>query len=205
MADETLPLPLALRPQGKRCKRCQKVKPFSEFHYRRDQLRHRAECKDCYRSAMTARRDPVDNRRRVKEWQKANPEKRRVQSKRNYEGLRTDLNRWIGKTLSTTRAYCKRLGLPMDVTASNLVEMYEAQGGLCALTGRNLIYGSKGQQRDSISIDRIVHGGGYTLDNVRLITYQANFARNKYSDDELFAFCEAVLATRSATKEQLTA
>ncbi len=196
MADETLPLPLPERPQGKRCKRCREVKPLSEFHYRPEQLRHRAECKTCYRAAMTARRDPADNRRRVKVWQKANPERVRAQYKKLYEGRRSDLGRWMASNLRSTRAYSKRRGIECSLTAADVLALYEAQCGKCALTGRELVFGSKGQQRDSISLDRIEHGAGYTLPNVRLVTYQANFARNRFSDDELFAFCEAVLATR---------
>jgi hypothetical protein len=199
MADDTLHLPFGPRPQGKRCKRCRKIKPLSEFHYRPETLRHRAECKDCYRAAMTARRDPEDNRRRVKEWQKANPEKKRAQSQRNYESRRTDVVRWIASNLRSTRAYCKRNGIECTLTADEATSLYESQQGKCALTSRDLIFGSKGQQRDSLSIDQIEHRGGYVLGNVRLITYQANFARNKFSDAELFAFCEAVLATRAAS------
>jgi hypothetical protein len=196
MADEILLLPLGPRPEGKRCKRCRRIKPFSEFHYRPELLRYRAECKDCYRAAMNARRDPVDNRRRVQEWQKANPEKRRALSKRHYESIRTDVARWIGSNLRQTRGYCKQRGIECTLTAAEAHGLYVAQQGKCALTGRDLIFGSKGQQRDSLSIDRREAGGGYTLQNVRLVTYQANMARGQFSDDELFSFCEAVLATR---------
>jgi len=66
------------------------------------------------------------------------------------------------------------------------------------LTGRDLLVGSKGQKRDSISIDRIEPAKGYVLGNVRLVTYQANMARGQFPDDELFSFCEAVLARRAA-------
>src|ERR1700731_66026 len=135
MADETLPLPLAPRPQGKRCKRCRKIKPLSEFHYRPEALRHRAECKDCYRAAMTARRDPEDNRRRVKEWQKANPEKRRAQSRRSYENSRTDLIRWVANTLKYLRAACKNRKTPIDcdLTPDMIGWLFERQHGKCTL------------------------------------------------------------------------
>ncbi len=78
MVQESLQLPLDERPAGiatKRCKRCGKEKSLTEFHYRSEQRKHRAECKECYRAAMNARRDPIENRRRVKAWQQANPEK----------------------------------------------------------------------------------------------------------------------------------
>jgi hypothetical protein len=202
MADETLLLPLIPRPQlaTKRCKRCCKTKPLSEFHLRPEQGRRRAECKECYRAAMSARRDPEDNRRRVREWQKNNPEKRAAAHQRTYERSRTNLARWVGRTLATTRSYCKRRSIECSITTADIVAMYGAQNGRCALTGRPLLFGSKGQQRDSISFDRIENGGPYTVGNVRLVTYQANMARGQFSDDDLFSFCEAVIAIRAANE-----
>ena len=198
MADGNLSLSLGPRlgVATKRCKRCRKTKPLREFHWRPEQMRHRAECKDCYRAARTARRDPEDNRRRVKKWQKENPEKRRAQTRRTYERQRLDLRRAIAKTLGTTRANCKRRSIEVTITAADVIELYNSQSGHCALTGRALIWGAKGVQRDTLSIDRVDQAGGYIPANIRLVTYQANMARGPYSDDELFAFCEAVLATR---------
>jgi hypothetical protein len=206
MADETLPLPLEPRPEGKRCKRCRKIKPFSEFHYRPEQLRHRAECKECYRTAMTARRDPVDNRRRSKAWGKANPEKRRVQTRRNYERARSDLQRNVGLILKGLRARCKGK-VDCSITSTDLLDLFEAQSGRCVLTGLVLVWGTAAgisNQRtlhpDTLSIDRLDHTRGYVVDNIRLVGFQANAARGIWSDDRLSAFCEAVLATRAASE-----
>lgn len=187
------------RVATKRCKRCRKTKPITEFHYRSELLRHRVECKDCYRALKRARIDPEDNRRRVREWQKANPEKRAIQTKRNYDNKRSDVSRWIASNLRTTRASCKKKGIPCEVTATDLMVLYNQFDGKCDLTKRIMVVGSRGQQRDSLSIDRIEPAKGYVLGNVRLVTYQANMARGMFSDDELYAFCEAVLATRDAS------
>jgi hypothetical protein len=145
---------------------------------------------------MNARRDPEDNRRRVKEWQQKNPEKKRAQDAISRERSRTDLIKWIAWNLRSTKGTCKRRAIEFSLTASQVQELYERQCGKCALTGRALIFGSKGVQRDSLSLDRIEVGGPYAIDNVRLVTMQANVARHRFDDEELFAFCEAVLATR---------
>lgn len=196
MADDESRLPLSggqARIPTRVCRVCKEAKPFEEFEHR-EYGRRRDRCKTC----ANASRDPVKNRARVKAWQKANPEKRAIQAKRSHEGKRGDLRRWLASNLRTTRAYCKQRGIECSFTADDGQQLYELQNGKCALTGRDLLFGSKGQQRDSISIDRIEHGGPYALDNVRLLTYQANMARGMFSDDELYAFCEAVLATRAA-------
>ncbi|MGH7048751.1 MAG: hypothetical protein ACREE2_20485, partial [Stellaceae bacterium] len=78
------------------------------------------ECKECYRAAMNARRDPIDNRRRVKAWQQANPDKRRAQSRKIYEAKRSNLRRSVASTLKTTRASCRRRGIVMEITAEGL-------------------------------------------------------------------------------------
>ncbi len=205
MADETLPLPLGPRPQGRRCKRCRKIKPFSEFYYRPDQMRHHARCKDCCRAVITARRDPVDNRARVKAWQKANPDKRSVQTRRSYMKAREDLPRTIGLILKGLRARCKGR-LDCVITSAEIMALFETQEGRCALTGLPLIWGSEvGSSKqgnldpDTLSLDRINQAHGYVPGNVRLLGFQANAARGMWSDDRLFAFCEAVLATRAAS------
>ncbi len=198
MADDTLPFPPKPRPVAtKRCKKCRKTKPLTEFHYRPEQMRHRAECKDCYRARANELRDPIENRRRVREWIKANPEKHLEHGRQTHERRRSDVGRWLASTLRATRARCKRKSVSISIVAADLIGLYKIQSGRCALTDRELVYGSKGKNRDSISIDRIEPALGYIVGNVRLITYQANMARGMFSDEELFSFCEAVLATRA--------
>jgi len=129
----------------------------------------------------------------VKAWQLANPDKRKVQTKRIYERLRGDIARWAASNLRTSRAYCKKRGLPCTITGADVAVLFDVQNGKCALTGRTLVFGSKGQQRDSLSIDRIEPALGYVNGNVRLVTYQANMARGMFSDEELVSFCRAIL------------
>jgi hypothetical protein len=201
MADDILPLSLVggqVRTQHRWCTQCGKSKPITEFE-KRTATRRRRICKECVN--LNNRREWEENPDRKAyqdEWRKANLDKISAYSKRSYEKARTDLKRWFSKGLTTTRGYCKRKGDAFDLTADYLVELFNSQNGLCALTGRVMLYGSEGVQRDSVSIDRIDHEGGYVIGNVRLVTYQANAARNRFSDDELFAFCEAVLAVRDA-------
>lgn len=190
MADISLALDA---PESKCCNRCGVRKELSEFHIRRETGKTRAECKACYREDMTARRDPIDNRARVKAWQKANPERVKAQYKKIYEGTRNNLFRWAASNLRSSRAYSKKRGMECSIMAADVVSLYEKQNGKCALTGRTLIYGSKGQQRDSLSIDRIEPALGYVNGNVRLVTYQANMARGMFSDEELMSFCRAIL------------
>jgi len=182
----------------KTCKRCGEEKSVEEFHIRRERGVPRAECKACYRAAVTARRDPEDNRRRVKEWIRANPEKHLAHGRQSYKRARQDLTKSLGYLLRSKRAYCKKSDIPFTITVHDIVALYHAQDGRCGLTGRRLLWGRKGMRRDTLSIDRIDGALGYVPGNIRLLTYQANFARNQFSDEELFEFCCAVLSTNIA-------
>lgn len=80
-----------------------------------------------------------------------------------------------------------------DLTFEQLKRLYHKQKGLCVLTGRQLYIGGRGHSLDALSIDRKNQKKGYTIRNVRLVTWQANSARNSGSDAQLVAFCRDVL------------
>lgn len=199
MAEATLPLPL---PEGKtrlemrRCRVCHESKPLHRFEIR-GPGRRRACCRDCINARQRAEYAAKPSRRAyLRKWDAQNLEKKRAYGRISYRKARSDLKSALTKTLSAKRSYCNRRGIEMTITADDVVDLYNSQGGLCALTGRTLVWGTVGVQRDSLSIDRMDQSAGYVPGNIRLVTYQANFARNAFSDQELFAFCEAVLQVR---------
>jgi hypothetical protein len=51
----------------------------------------------------------------------------------------------------------------------------------------------KTQNLNSVSVDRIDPKIGYTMTNIRLVTYQANCAKLFGTDEQLFEFCRDVL------------
>jgi hypothetical protein len=95
------------------------------------------------------------------------------------------------------RSECRRAGTIFSLTATDLWSIYAAQNGLCALTGRVLVWGGSAR-RDTISIDRLDPSAGYVAANVRLVTLQANIARGRWSDGELFELAKAVLQHKAA-------
>lgn len=76
------------------------------------------------------------------------------------------------------------------------LDLYQAQGGRCALSGlrfdlRSAGYG-KARRPFAPSLDRIDSRGGYTRENVRLVCQVVNFALNAYGED---IFREIAVAT----------
>jgi hypothetical protein len=103
--------------------------------------------------------------------------------------------RWYLKVARNREA---KKGKP-TITLEYLKALWEDQKGICPITGWRIIlpYGSKGwldtDNPQNASLDRIDNSLGYVQGNVRFIAIHANFARWKYSDTELSAFCLAVV------------
>lgn len=84
-----------------------------------------------------------------------------------------------------------------NLTMSHMIYLYTKQEGKCAITGREMTLGRVGTRlpdRDALSIDRIDASKGYLIGNVRLVTFQANAAKNRFSDSEFLAMCRDVIS-----------
>lgn len=107
------------------------------------------------------------------------------------------LKRRIANALNRTFNEKRKIEQP-DITMSYLVQLFYKQDGRCALTGRVLSFmnvfnkGNK-DDKDLLSIDRIDSTRGYIKGNVRFVTYHANIAKSKYSDEDFIALCRDVV------------
>ena len=93
----------------------------------------------------------------------------------------------------------KEKGREFDVDLEYLSNLWEAQSGICPLTGckLELPFHSSDWKRDSnkqkrASLDRIDNSKGYVKGNVRFVAIMANYCRHIFSDNEVKLFCEAV-------------
>lgn len=78
-----------------------------------------------------------------------------------------------------------------------LQDLWNAQNGICPITGWKLILQGYYSERDGItiyhaSLDRIDPSKGYIEGNVRFVSVMANYAKYKWDDDDLIKFCKAV-------------
>lgn len=80
------------------------------------------------------------------------------------------------------------------LTIDNLVDLWEKQKGICALSGFAMthIYGS-GRQHTNASIDRIDNTKGYEITNIRLVCTIVNTMRNTMIDAELIEWCQRIV------------
>ncbi len=78
-----------------------------------------------------------------------------------------------------------------DLTPEYVLQMYEDQEGLCALTGWPIGWAEKGLTA-TVSIDRIDSEEGYLQGNVQLLHKDVNMAKQQYSQTYFVSICQAV-------------
>lgn len=93
-----------------------------------------------------------------------------------------------------------------DITEAYLQDLWTQQNGVCPITKWSMVLPKNKVERKNASarvrmrfasLDRIDNSLGYVCGNVRFITLMANFARNSFSDEDLFAFCAATTAAQN--------
>lgn len=199
----------------KTCRHCKVELPNDRF-YSSKETRDRLQswCKECTRERARAAYDPVKRasywvsrdkpreRSRVAKIMRdpAAFEEERQRRRRNrkaftYKSPRTFLTQKLKQL--TTGVSTKRSRWDNTLTPDELVAMWHAQAGLCALSGRPLTYVPAPEKYRSVdtnaSIDRINNDLPYTAANCRLVCWDVNRSRGRSSDYEFYAMCEAVV------------
>lgn len=98
-----------------------------------------------------------------------------------------------GKLLSTIKRSARDRGHIYAVTSEYLWGLYEAQDGLCALSGlpitfKNLNVGTE----QTASLDRIDSNEGYVEGNVQWVHKTINLMKNTLPQPEFINFCNSV-------------
>jgi len=80
-------------------------------------------------------------------------------------------------------------GLSWELDPDDVVDLWESQKGLCALSGLPMQKNPK-----TWSIDRIDNDRGYTKDNIHLVLTHVNMMRGKYSIEDFIHTAKAIAA-----------
>lgn len=92
----------------------------------------------------------------------------------------------------------RRVGLEHTITKQDVVDLWERQGGKCALTGMAMEY--EPQSPKCISVDRIENSVGYIPSNIQLVCKWVNHAKNKMSNDQIRALLAEVVELREVQR-----
>jgi len=102
---------------------------------------------------------------------------------------RTGLKNYLKWICTAAKSHCKRTGrAEFLLEPEHLSEIWEEQGGRCALSGVFMTYHKDGAGRKDFnaSMDRIHPTGPYTRDNVRLVCDRVNTMRHTLSENEFW-------------------
>ena len=91
--------------------------------------------------------------------------------------------RYWDKRIAALRANAEKRGLSFNLTSSDLMALYEQQGGKCWYTGEPLRMGS---------VDRIDADRGYAPDNIIMCELDINKFRAERSRDAFILLCHAI-------------
>ena len=81
-----------------------------------------------------------------------------------------------------------------DLTLEQLLELWDKQKGLCAISGLEMTtIKGKGKMPLNASIDRIQPGQDYTISNIQLVCSHVNMMKSNLTEEELLEFCKAIL------------
>lgn len=86
----------------------------------------------------------------------------------------------------------------IDISLLDIKNLWENQNGKCAITKLQMILPKS--RRDTnvgprcASIDRIDNQRGYSIDNIQLVCYSVNLARNKFPIDTIKEFFNEIVS-----------
>lgn len=83
-----------------------------------------------------------------------------------------------------------------DIDLEYLKDLWEKQNGICPFTKQKLELRTHSNKEKanpySASLDRIDNTKGYIRGNIRFVALIFNYARNTFSDEQVFQFCKQV-------------
>ena len=155
------------------CLKCKTYKPLSEFYPNSSTTKNRNYysnyCKHCESERNKIRREKM---------------------------VSDDIESFFKKlaTACRTRAYQSKGKFNCSITWEQLIELYEKQNHKCALSGIEMTtLRQKGRLPNNASVDRIIPGEDYSIDNIRLVCNHVNMMKSDLSDEELIKYCKSIL------------
>lgn len=156
--------------------------------------RQRAYARKYYRTHRKARLAYACARQKL---HPEDPEVKRLRAAKYREAQRTNILAVLKRRLLDARKRAIAQGVVCDLTLAQLVTRYNEQPQ-CAITGLPFELGTKWA---TISVDRVVADGDYTLANIRLVRFQVNIALQNWGEEPFREMCAAVVANSKLKQE----
>lgn len=188
--------------EHKKCCSCQTVKHKDEFYTCKRKYKKKngevsiyfildGRCKSCTKEYTTS----LKKTEKYKQWKKEYVQENKD---RDNQYRRTVSRSRINAMLNNARRRAKKYNVEFDLNIDDIVIPE-----LCPLLQVPLIWGTKGNYEHTPSLDRIDPLGGYTIDNINIISKKANSMKNSASLDEMKIFHEHILSYMKHNKEDI--
>ncbi len=175
----------------KRCSKCKIYKDKSEFHSSKnkpDGLYN--SCKICKRQSVNVwysnnKEKALSPKRRMAskiraiQWAKDNSVKAYAKNNKSYLKVASNPKGHLERLLALVKQRCKKTNRPFTLTIDFLINLYNLQFGLCAISGIPMTYiKGQGKIQTNISIDQIIAGAGYTSTDIDLLEWCKAIIKN---------------------------
>lgn len=102
----------------------------------------------------------------------------------------------VNRLLRQARCRARRKGhILCDLSYDEVLAQYKLQKGLCQLSLIPMVFGPRAKDNpDSLSIDQIKAGEGYTQNNIQLLTRSVNNAKSTLPTRDFIRMCDRVSA-----------
>lgn len=189
-------------PEFKKCHKCQVVKQNNEFYRKNnshDCLQHR--CKECdkkhkkklkyvyYRCDVCSKNIRHKGTGTARENKKARRCARcfHKQNRGSNCSSYTGSEHFAGRLISGWESSAKRRNHEWNLSKEQLDEKFNAQNGICALSGIHMLPDKSSPYRPSI--DRVDSTKGYTEGNFQFVCSRVNVMKNKFDEFEFIRLC----------------
>jgi hypothetical protein len=127
----------------------------------------------------------------------------------NHKDEYSDFRYYMKLVRQRATKHGARVPKDYNIDLDYLKLVWEAQKGLCTFTGELMRLRTHADIRKTqevltpyqASLDRIDNSKGYLKGNVRFISVMANYARNKFTDEQVIEFCKKVSNERGRSTE----
>lgn len=128
-----------------------------------------------------------------------------------YSGTSTKCNPcrrrlWRGGYAELTGTHWKQIlesartrNLPVEITAQEAWELFQSQGGRCALSGLPIKFGYKSES--TASLDRIDNSKGYIPGNLQWLHKDINKMKWAFSQDYFVGLCQSIASFQAGRSE----
>ena len=119
--------------------------------------------------------------------------KQNQEARKNYDN-KTKLYKTIQARVLSASERAKRKGIPCTITKEFILDLWNKQNGLCAISKIPMTYEmDAGRVYTNISIDQIEQGKGYTEDNVQLVCMAVNQLKSDWDMNTVKYICKMIV------------